>query len=117
MPKELEEASYLDGCGAYRTFIKIMLPASLSIMVTVFLLSLSWQWTDTTFSPLFLRDTEEFRILTTMVSQLGSREGTPIMISNYLNTGSILAILPLALIYIIAQKFFVQSIDRAGIVG
>ena len=114
MPKELEEASYLDGCGTLRTFTKIMLPAATAVMTTVFLLALAWQWTDTVFSPLFL---DEVNILSKNVSALAQSAGKPIELANYVNIGAVLAVLPIALIYIVLQKFFVESIDRAGIVG
>ena len=114
MPKELEEASYLDGCGTLRTFTKIMLPAATAVMTTVFLLALAWQWTDTVFSPLFL---DEVNILSKNVSALAQSAGKPIEVANYVNIGAVLAVLPIALICIVLQKFFVESIDRAGIVG
>ena len=114
MPKELEEASYLDGCGTLRTFTKIMLPAATAVMTTVFLLALAWQWTATVFSPLFL---DEVNILSKNVSALAQSAGKPIEVANYVNIGAVLAVLPIALIYIVLQKFFVESIDRAGIVG
>ena len=114
MPKELEEAFYLDGCGTLRTFTKIMLPAATAVMTTVFLLALAWQWTDTVFSPLFL---DEVNILSKNVSALAQSAGKPIEVANYVNIGAVLAVLPIALIYIVLQKFFVESIDRAGIVG
>ena len=114
MAKELEEASYLDGCGTLRTFTKIMLPAATAVMTTVFLLALAWQWTDTVFSPLFL---DEVNILSKNVSALAQSAGKPIEVANYVNIGAVLAVLPIALIYIVLQKFFVESIDRAGIVG
>ena len=114
MPQELEEASYLDGCGTLRTFTKIMLPAATAVMTTVFLLALAWQWTDTVFSPLFL---DEVNILSKNVSALAQSAGKPIEVANYVNIGAVLAVLPIALIYIVLQKFFVESIDRAGIVG
>ena len=114
MPKELEEASYLDGCGTVRTFTKIMLPAATSTMVTVFLLSLAWQWTDTVFTPRFLDDID---IMSRNVNALMQSAGKPIEVANYVNIGAVLAVIPIALVYIVLQKFFVESIDRAGIVG
>ncbi len=113
MPKELEEAAYLDGCGALKTFSRIMLPSATSMMVTVFLLSFSWLWTDTTYSSLFLT---EVPVLSNVVNSIGI-SGIPIMAANYRSIAALLSILPIALLYIFAQKLFVQSIDRAGLVG
>ena len=113
MPKELEEAAYLDGCSAFRTFGRIMLPSATSMMVTVFLLAFSWLWTDTTYSSLFLTD---FPVLSNVVNSIGV-SGIPIMAANYKSIAAILSIIPIAILFIFAQKSFVQSIDRAGLVG
>nr|MDD6335113.1 carbohydrate ABC transporter permease [bacterium] len=45
-PRELEEAATVDGCGYFSTFVRIMLPGATSIIVTVFLFALVWQWND-----------------------------------------------------------------------
>lgn len=112
-PKELEEAAALDGCGAWRTFFLVMLPSAKSLIVITLLLSFSWQWTDTVYSSLFLID---FSVLSTAMSHIGGG-ALPIMVSNQQNIGALLSILPLALLYVVAQRFFVQSLDRAGLVG
>ena len=53
MPMALEEAAYIDGCGPFRTFLRIMLPGSVPMLVTVFLFSFVWQWNDTVYSGIF----------------------------------------------------------------
>lgn len=113
MPKELEEASYLDGCGDFRTFLKVMLPSATAIIVAVMLLSFSWQWTDTVYSSLFLSD---FHVLSNMIQNVGSDQSS-LMQSNYVNIASILAIIPVALVYIFTQKYLIQSVERSGLVG
>ncbi len=45
LPKELEDAAYLDGCGPLRTFAQIMVPNARSSFLTVFLFSVVWYWT------------------------------------------------------------------------
>ena len=113
MPKELEEAAYLDGCGAFNTYFRVMLPSAKTMLITVFLLSLAWGWTDTTYNPLFLPNVQLF---SNMIQLVGSGE-VPIMSANMVNLAALVAIAPLALVYIVLQKFFVQSVERAGIVG
>ena len=113
MPKELEEAAYLDGCGAFNTYFRIMLPSAKTMLITVFLLSMAWGWTDTVYNPLFFPNVQLF---VNMVPLVGSGE-VPIMSANMTNLAALLSIAPLALIYFVAQNFFVQSIERAGIVG
>ena len=113
-PKELEEAAYIDGCGTFYTFVKIMLPTATSLLMTVLLLSFSWQWTDTLYSSLFLRD---YHVLANMVSLAGQTASEAIVASSYIGIGGVLAILPVALIYIFAQKYFIQSLSNSGLVG
>ncbi len=113
MPKELNEAAAIDGCGVYKTFFKIMLPSATTILTTVFLLSFSWQWTDTLYNGLFFQDTN---ILSNAINKVGV--GAPMAVSgNLQNIGALWVILPLAILYIFAQRAFVESIDNAGIVG
>lgn len=123
-PKELEESAYVDGAGPYKTFYYIMLPVAVPMMVTVFLFSFVWQWTDTFYTTLFL---EKLMTLPTILSSLavsinyqefGSMATlSPAYASMLNNTGSVLVILPLIVIYLIAQRYFVESIQRSGLIG
>lgn len=113
MPKELEEASYIDGCGAVRTFYQVMLPNAVALMITVFLISFAWQWTDTAYTNLFQNGTE---VLANMIHYVDGGE-EEIMKLQYNNTAAVISILPVALVYIIGQKFFIQSVERSGITG
>lgn len=127
MPKELEEAAFVDGCGRLRTFVQIMLPGAVPMMVTVFLFGFVWQWTDNFYSSLYLN---RMRVLSTSLNRLAtavysSYEGfggsmnfvSPGFVSMMNNTGTILVILPLIIIYVVCQKHFVEGIERSGIVG
>lgn len=113
MPKELNEAAAIDGCGVFGTFFKVMLPSASTILTTVFLLSFSWQWTDTLYNGLFFQDTA---ILSNAINVVGMGESMAVS-GNLQNVAAILAVIPLAVLYIFAQKSFVESIDNAGIVG
>lgn len=113
MPKELEEAATIDGCSAFKTFYKVMLPNSFSMMVTVFLISFAWQWTDSTYTHLFQRGTT---LLANMTAYVDGGEET-VMVLQYNNTASVLCVLPIMLVYLIGQKFFVQGVERSGITG
>jgi len=127
MPKELEEAAYVDGAGLFRTFHTIMLPSAVPAMVTIFLFSFVWQWTDNFYAPLFLRELSVFANtlsgLSTTIAQLHYWEvGTfaimsPAVGSMYNNVGSLMVIIPLIVVYLVAQRHFIQSVERAGIVG
>jgi multiple sugar transport system permease protein len=113
VPNELNEAASIDGCGVYRTFFKIMMPTAIPMLTTVFLLSFSWQWTDILYNSLFYKST---LLLSNVVSTVSTGE-LQALAGNLTNVAALLAVLPLALLYIFAQRAFVESIDRAGIVG
>lgn len=127
MPKELEEAAFVDGCGKLRTFVQIMLPSAIPMMVTVFLFGFVWQWTDSFYTSLYLNNK---KVMSTALSSLAVNvykqyEGfggsmdfiSPGYVSMINNTGTVLAIIPLIILYIFCQRYFVEGIERSGIVG
>lgn len=127
MPRELEEAAFVDGSGKLRTFLQIMLPSAVPMMVTVFLFGFVWQWTDSFYTSLYLNNT---KVMSSALSSLAvnvysSYSGyggsmnfiSPGFVSMMNNTGTVMAILPLIILYLICQKNFVEGIERSGIVG
>lgn len=114
MPQELEEAAYIDGCGYFRTFYKIILPSAVPMLTTVFLFIFAWQWTDTFYNNLFFVN---FKVLTTAIDRINGISTVEIFQSMYSDTAALLAIIPLAILYVFTQKAFVQSVERSGIVG
>lgn len=124
VPKELEEAAYVDGCGNFATFIKIMLPDAKPIITSCFLFAFVWQWTDSFFSNMFLGNisllsrklTAILQLLSDYLTNIG--DGTRASIAYgqmMISTGMIMAIVPLLLIYIVAQRAFVESLSQTGI--
>lgn len=124
VPKELEEAAYVDGCGNFSTFIKIMLPDAKPILTSCFLFAFVWQWTDSFYSNMFLGNISLLSKKLTAISQLLSDHLSTSGIASrpsvaygqmMISTGMIMAIIPLLLIYIVAQKAFVESLSQTGI--
>jgi len=58
LPKELEDAAYIDGCGPLKTFIRVMIPNAASSFLTVFLFSVVWYWNDYYVSTTFFTNTK-----------------------------------------------------------
>lgn len=114
LPHELEEAAYIDGCGVFPTFWRVILPSATSIIVTVALFSFSWQWTDVFYNDLFF---PEFKVMVSAIHLTQNLHTEPVMDSMLQNLAAVLAVLPLALLYLIAQRSFVQGVERSGIVG
>jgi len=120
MPRELEEAAYVDGASIFRTFYTIMLPGALPAMVIVFLFSFVWQWNDYYFTQLFIPN---YAGLPNMLNQLAYSvlgqywADSMVEVSLLHNTGSLLLIAPIVLLYVCLQRYFVESIQRTGITG
>lgn len=125
IPKELEEAAYVDGCGTLKTFIRIMLPDAKPILTSCFLFSFVWQWTDGFYSKMFLGSTELVstslsRIVDSLAAWIQRETGATVTISvAYSNcilaTGTLMIIVPLIILYLFAQKGFVESLSSSGI--
>ena len=126
VPDELEESAYIDGTGVFRTFIKIILPLSIPMMITVFLFAFSWQWTDTFYTNLFISPNSGVPLLVhmieetppTLLKQINAiQEGaaSTYMFSAVRGTIGIMIIMPLVIVYVFCQKFLVQGIERSGL--
>lgn len=117
MPMALEEAAYIDGCGPFRTFIRIMLPGSVPMLVTVFLFSFVWQWNDTVYSGIFFPEipTLANKLYGMVFTTMGA--GTTLISAVLESPKFFLLITPIVILYLFTQKLFVQSISRSGIVG
>ncbi len=112
VPKELEEAAYIDGARTFKAFFKIMVPSAVPMMFTVFLFSFSWQWTDTFYTGTFLT---RKALLATSVSAIWHSNET--MQYNMQQTAILLILLPLIFLFILTQKFFVEGVERSGLTG
>jgi len=132
IPKELEEAAYVDGCGRFYTFFRILLPDAAPMLVSCFLFSFVWQWTDSFYTTLFLRNyrmlssglgrlAESFSRYWGSINSVGSG-GTGLIsipplgyVQAIIATGMLVCLAPLVLLYLIAQKAFVESLSQTGI--
>ncbi|MBQ3924247.1 MAG: carbohydrate ABC transporter permease [Firmicutes bacterium] len=122
LPKELEDAAYIDGCGPVRTFIQIMIPLSSAAFITVFLFSFVWYWNDYYVSGMFFSNIGTVSVrLSGLRSLLSMSQASvsfdPYSIITYMQAGCLLTIAPPLIVYIIFQRFFTQSIEKTGIVG
>lgn len=123
LPGDLEDAARIDGSSAMRTYFAIMLPNAKPAMVTVFMLSLVWNWNDA-FSQTFLSmsRTTVAVFLTQIRGQIstlasGAQFDDPTYLYILIQSGALLCICPLLILFLFGQKFFTESIERTGIVG
>ena len=120
VPDELEESAYIDGSGTLRTFLQIIIPLSVPMMITIFLFSFAWQWTDDFYTNMFIA-TNKITLMPDIVGIPKSLEttyaGQMLYYAAINNTCGIMIILPLVILYLFCQKYLVQGIERSGIVG
>ncbi len=131
LPKEIEEAAIIDGAGAYKTFFKIMLPNAIPALMTVMLFAFVWQYNDTLLTSLFMSQSDLMSIHVASLPAdtdqylpsllgLGSNSGLkadPNHVAMIVDTGILLAIAPLIIMYLFVQRYFVESVERTGVVG
>lgn len=121
LPTEIEEAGMIDGSSHMGIFFRLMLPNAVPMMVTIILFAFSWQWTDNYYSQLFLGHSD-YTVITNALIGLRSygvniASFTNVFRNAIIDTGIVLSILPLVIVYIFGQKFFVQGVSQSGIVG
>ena len=120
VPDELEESAYIDGSGVFRTFLQIILPLSVPMMITIFLFAFSWQWTDNFYTNVFF--TKSTIVLMPNIVSVPRTLDTAyaaqtLYESAIKNTCGLLILAPLLVMYIFLQKYLVGGIERSGIVG
>jgi len=125
IPSDMEEAAYVDGCGTLKTFVQIMLPEAKPIITSCFLFAFVWQWTDGFYAKMFMSGTTLVSTsLARIVDSLGAfiqritgvKTTISIAYSNcILATGTLMIIVPLIILYLFAQRQFVESISSTGI--
>ena len=120
VPDELEESAYLDGCGVFRTFLQIILPLSVPMLITVFMFSFSWQWTDTFYTSVFF--SQQGPTLMPSIIKVPRSLSTGYAAQNLYesairNTCGIMILLPLLVLYTFLQRYIIQGIERSGITG
>lgn len=121
LPKEIEEAALVDGCGVWYTYFRIMLVNAMPSVITVAVFSIVWQFNDTFYANLFLisPDVVISKKISTLQAEIATNDkilDIPIQ-ELYLDAGIILVILPIILIYVLLQRHFIEGVERSGIVG
>ena len=125
-PFELEEAAYVDGCGPFATFFRIMVPGAKPIITSCFLFSFVWQWTDSFYSNLFLGKiqllarqvvglTDKLSIYLSRARGGGNVSVPPALAGAMNSTSVLLIVIPLIILYLFCQRMFVESLASTGV--
>jgi multiple sugar transport system permease protein len=118
IPDSLEESAYIDGASNFRTFIQIVLPMSVPMLITVFLFSFCWQWTDNFYTELFFTTTKTVLmpdIIDIPKSLKTDYAGQSLYYAAIRNTCGLCIIAPLVILYLFGQRYLVEGIERSGL--
>ena len=130
LPKELEEAARVDGCGFIRTYINIVFPVARSAYVVVLVLALVWHWSNYFEPSIYLSDTK-LQMLAAGITSISDTLNLPADALNYmydindnnalnnavLMAGTFMVVLPIMMAFCVLQRQFIQGIERTGLTG
>lgn len=113
LPKELDESAAIDGCSTLRTYFSIILPNCIPVLIVVGLFTFVYTWQDV-MGPLIYLDNPEFRTVTLGLEYFRS----PYVDNRHLlMTGAVLAMLPVALLFVFFQRYIMSGIATTGLKG
>ncbi len=112
VPLELEEAADIDGCSRAGTFFRIVLPLLQPVFVTVLVLNGLWIWNDYLLPLLVLGSSGDIRTIPLAVQGFN---GAYVKQWHLIMTSTLLAMLPIVILYLFAQKYIVQGMVDGSI--
>jgi ABC-type glycerol-3-phosphate transport system permease component len=112
IPKELDEAAIVDGCGYFTQFMRIIIPNCKPALFTIGIFSFIWSWDDFLNQLIYLNSISKFTIALALRMFTDNSARTP---WGQMFAMSILSIIPCAVIFSMAQKYFVEGIVTTGL--
>lgn len=129
LPRELEEAGKIDGCGFIRLFTRIVFPVSRSSYLVVLVLGLVWHWSNY-FEPSMYISKKSMSLFSSALNNISAalvmpadsmESATGVATSTLDNAvllaGTFMVILPILITFCVLQRFFIQGIERSGLTG
>ncbi|MEC5187694.1 raffinose/stachyose/melibiose transport system permease protein [Geobacillus thermodenitrificans] len=113
IPKELDEAAMIDGMGRFGLFFRIIMPLLKPVTVTVIILTGVNVWNDYQFSVFFLQNSESHTLtvaLSSFFSQYVNNVG-------WVAAGALLSSLPMIILYLFLQKYFISGLSSGAVKG
>jgi arabinogalactan oligomer/maltooligosaccharide transport system permease protein len=115
IPRELEEAALIDGCTPNSAFFRVTLPLSTPVLAVTFFLGFMSTWTEFATSWLFLTNPKDFTLIMALYNMIGQySDSTP---WSRFAAMSIMIALPVVIIYLFVQRYFVGGLAIGGVKG
>lgn len=113
LPKDLEEAAKIDGCSYFRIYWSIYLPLSKAALVSLAIFTILASWNDLLW-PLIMTSSEDMRVLSIGISSFQGQHSTDYPL---LMAGAVMATLPIIILFVFLQRYFIEGIAMNGIKG
>ena len=113
IPKELEEAAYIDGCNKFTAFFRVLIPIAKQGVIVCGIFSFLYAWGDLAFGMTFIIDQEK-RPITAGIFNFMGQYGTK---WSYLTAFAVVTIIPVALIFIFMQKYIISGMTSGAVKG
>lgn len=114
LPRELDEAATMDGCGPIRIYWKIILPLLLPAIATTAIFTFIWTWNDFFSQLIYLTDPKNFTVslgLRLFLDSMGQSQWGPMF------SMSILSLVPVFVMFLVFQRYIIEGITSGGIKG
>jgi multiple sugar transport system permease protein len=113
IPKEIDEAATIDGCGRFGALVRIMIPIAMPGIIVCMLFSFLFAWGDLAYGMTFIQY-QEMRPITAGIFNFFGRYGT---LWSYLTAYAVVTIVPVALIFIFMQKYIISGLTSGAVKG
>lgn len=114
LPKELDEAALLDGTSRFGILWKIVIPNSLAAIGTITVIKFMWTWGDYMW-PALVSNTDKAKTMPVGIASFQYPGGT--MAWDLVMSGSVIAVIPIVVIFLYFQKYFVKGLTEGAIKG
>lgn len=113
IPKDLEEAAYIDGCNRFSAFIRVLIPIAKPGVMVCAIFSFLYAWGDLAYGMTFIIDQQK-RPITAGIFNFMGQYGTK---WSYLTAFAVVTIIPVALIFIFMQKYIISGMTSGAVKG
>lgn len=113
IPKELEEAAFMDGCNRWQMFYRIFVPISRPVFASASIFVFLWSYNDL-FSALIFVNKENVRPIVALLNEISSQYGTDF---GLMATAVSLTVIPVFLVYLMISKYIQKGLTEGAVKG
>lgn len=117
LPRELDEAAFIDGASYWRIFVSVLVPLMKPALATVAVISFIAHWNDFVNPLIYLNSPEKFTLALGLNYFKSVPESSGLPLEHLLMAASVMVIIPVLLLFFAAQRYFVEGIALSGIKG